>query len=148
MPNNSVGCGVGIGHVQTSLEQVFCKRVNAVSWLTLAYVQETISKDWHQVVKQVCPDWLGLSVQHFFLLVPQLVHPCFGSEFLLLLKDHFNNFLLVDFCESLHIFFGLLNSMQSAAFLFSLFVVGHVVVGSFILKKVSLKFLRALCKSS
>jgi hypothetical protein len=58
MPTNSVGCGVGIGHVQTSLEQVFCKGVNAVDWLTLAYVQKTISKDRHQVVKKVCPNRL------------------------------------------------------------------------------------------
>jgi len=148
MPIFSVGRGVWVGHIQTSLEQVFCERVDAVSRLTLAYVQQTISQDWHQVIKQVGPDRLGFSIQNFFLLIPQLVHPCLSSRFLLLLEDHLNYFLLIDFRKSLHILFALFNSVQTEAFLFSLFVVSHVVVGSFILKIVSLRILRAQCRSS
>jgi len=39
----SVRCGVRVGYVQTSLEQVLGKTVNRVTWLTFADVEQTIS---------------------------------------------------------------------------------------------------------
>jgi hypothetical protein len=48
---SSVGSGVWVGYVQTTLEKVLCELVDRVVRLSFAYVQKSISQDWHQVVE-------------------------------------------------------------------------------------------------
>ena len=54
----SVGGGVRVWNVQTSLEQVLCQAVHRILGLALADVQKSISQNWHQVVQQVLSDGL------------------------------------------------------------------------------------------
>ena len=131
----SVGGGVGVRHVQASLEQVLGQTVNRVARLPLTNVQKSICQDRHQVVEQVLPNGLGLVIKHFLLLVAELGETLFCSGFFLLLQHLFNNFFLFVFVAELVLFESLLHEELHVAFLFSLLVESHEVERPLILQK-------------